>query len=34
MHIPQHNNNNEPIVDCNNEIVPFMLFQHNKAFCW
>ena len=27
MHIPQHNNNNEPIVDCNNEIVPLCYFN-------
>ena len=27
MHIPQHENNNEPIVDCNNEIVPLCYFN-------
>ena len=27
MHIPKHENNNEPIVDCNNEIVPLCYFN-------
>ena len=27
MHIPQHDNNNQPIVDCNNEIVPLCYFN-------
>ena len=27
MHIPQHDNNNQPIVDCNNEVVPLCYFN-------
>ena len=27
MHIPQFENNNEPIVDCNSEIVPLCYFN-------
>ena len=27
MHIPQHNNNNQAIVDCNNDIVPLCYFN-------
>ena len=27
MHIPQFENNNKPIVDCNNEIVPLCYFN-------